>query len=354
MPVRGLFFNKFDLYEDKIKKIISHANSNGLMKLDCLQKDCSYDTIMENFLIPRYNFLIHRNEHGCLFKGGSLRHLTKTAHEKSKPVLNFDFGYFNHYKSFMFDFYLNDMSSSIKLDWESLSPNVNWNCAPKYIREYRDGCRRSVSNAVGETINSQDLSKCVVIWMQWNTELLRNSLFVNGQRIPQYQWVNLIAAKIKSLGLVPVVKLNIANHSEIYNDTVPNIDKSLMLVTNKEEVHASNRGSILDFNANNKLIANAKYHVILCSSVSNEIVFNDKPIIATGKSWFNGFDIFYEPKSWDDPFSEPVVNSAARNKWINWWLSRQVELKNSDEKIMEIYNKALAYLNKPVDLDWQI
>ena len=343
--MRGIFFNKHDLYESKIRKIMESSNSKGNLWLDCLKQDFPIKNVVDWVLDKKNDFLIHRNEHGCLFKGDSIVDINNRLNEKKIPFLNFDFGYFGHYKSYMFDFYLKDLSSSIKLDWLGLSESVNWDSVPAYVREYRMNSISSAQKMLGAPIDGVSGDNIVAIWMQWNTELLRKELFIGGKRIPQFEWINILCDKVKKLGMTPVVKMNMANHCEIYRDTTPFISKGVALFTNKGDVAESNPRAIFDKDINYKLIANAKYHIILCSSVSNEIVLNEKPIIATGKSWFNGLSVFYEPKSWEESFEEPKINFAARNKWINWWLSRQVKLSDVDSKIIETYRKAEQYLN---------
>ncbi len=348
---KGIFFNNHDLYQDKIKKIMDNANSKKKIRLDCLKLGVPADKAYEVATAKDgYDFLIHRNEHGALFKGKNLKKIAVD----DIPLLSFDFGYFSHYNSYMVDFYLRDMSSSINIEWENLPEDVDWSFAPDYIQEYRNKSLESVKSFANHDIDGADLKKTVTIWMQWNTGLLRNDLFVDGKKIPQYEWINLIAEKIRKCGFTPIVKMNIVDHSEIYNGTSPFVDKEILMVCDKEKVLKSNPRAVFDKDANHKLIANSNYHVILCSSVSNEIVLNEKPVIATGKSWFNGLDIFYEPKSWSDGFLKPEINFAARNKWINWWLSRQSKLEDSDEKILEVFGKAKSFLTRNPIIDFSI
>lgn len=353
--MRGLFFNKADLYEGKIRKIMDNANRGNKLRLDCLNKDSSSPEKIKEFLDrKKYDFIIHRNEHASLFKGENIKSIDKLAKESGVPFLSFDFGYFNHYQSYMFDFYTEDLKSSIALDWESLSNQVNWSNAPKYVQDYRNNSIAEVEKQKGENINTINTDNIVAVWMQWNTDLLRKEMFVDGKRILQYQWLNKICDKIRSMGMTPIIKMGMVDHYEINVQTIPLVEEKNILVTNKENVAKSNPRAILDKDANHKLIANAKYHIILCSSVSNEIVLNEKSIIATGRSWFNGLDIFYEPKSWEESFDKPKINFAARNKWINWWLSRQVKLQDTDQKIIDIVNQAKQYLSGEKALEYVI
>lgn len=344
--MRGLFFNKADLYESKIRKIIDNANRGNKLRLDCLNRDSSSPEKVKEFLDKgRYDFVIHRNEHGTLFKGENIRSIDKLAKQSGVPFLSFDFGYFSHFQSYMFDFYIEDLKSSINLEWGDLSSKVNWSAAPQYIQDYRRLSIENTSKFIGEKINNVDLSKCVAIWMQWNTDLLRSEMFVNGKRLSQAEWLNKICDKVRALGFIPIIKMGMVDHYEIFKQTIPFVEESNILITDKENVQKSNPRAILDKDANHKLIANAKYHILLCSSASNEIVLNDKPIITTGRSWFNGLDIFHEPKSWEENFLEPNINSAARNKWCNWWISRQVKLQDTDQKIIDVYHLAKKHLN---------
>jgi hypothetical protein len=97
-------------------------------------------------------------------------------------------------------------------------------------------------------------------------------------------------------------------------------------------------------NENIKLIAHAKYHIINCSSVSNELVLANVPVIATGRSWFTGLEVFIEPKSWDSILNDTVtVNEQNRNKWCNWWFTRQVKKDDIWDKIKEIYMRYPIY-----------
>lgn len=343
--MRGLFFNKADLYEGKIRKIIENANKGNKLRLDCLNRDSSSPERVKEFLDKgRYDFVIHRNEHGTLFKGENIKSINKLSRESGIPFLSFDFGYFSHFQSYMFDFYIDDLKSSINLEWDSLSDKPNWNSAPQYVKDHRRLSKENTNKFLGKTINDIDISKCVAIWMQWNADLLRQDLFVDGKRLSQAEWLNKICDKVRGLGFIPIIKMGMVDHYEIFKQTIPFVAESNTLVTDKDNVKKSNPRAIFDKDANYKLIANAKYHILLCSSASNEIVLNDKPIIMTGRSWFNGLDIFHEPKSWSEDFSEPSVNVAARNKWCNWWISRQTKLQDTDQKILDVYQMAKKHL----------
>ena len=61
-------------------------------------------------------------------------------------------------------------------------------------------------------------------------------------------------------------------------------------------------------------------------------MLSNKPVIATGRSWFNGLNIFHEPKDWDNlsaMVNDPKVYRMGptqlimRKKWINWWVKHQ-------------------------------
>ena len=328
---------KGEVYRGKVNVLLEHLG-RGEFPID-LCGDNS-EEVVDRAIADGYTALMHRNEHGRLFADGSLKWIRK-AISKGVPVLSFDFGYLDHYRTFMFDFYLQDLSSSIRHDWDRLPSEMDWKAAPEYVRKYRAKVFERVATADGSEFHG-----CVGVWMQWNADLLRRELRIEGRR-EQWEWVNQVCRKIRNLGFKPVVKLNIVNHSEVYNGTVPKIDPGTWLVSDKQKVVDSNHGRVAyDREVNWKMLAGCAYHVFMSSSVSHLMSLTGKPTIATGESWFNNLGIFEEPRGWMEPFTKPAPNKLTTSKWLNWWLQRQCEWKDSARVLTEVHGKAVEYYGR--------
>jgi hypothetical protein len=335
--MKFLIINSREQYANKLEILKNTCNNAGIVVDLWSSEDTS--NVVEYAISNNYSALIHRNEHGRLFADGSLQWVKESVN-KDLPVLSVDFGYFDHYKTFMFDFYRkHDLSSSIHEMWSDLPEKVNWSKAPKYIRKYRSKVFDKIAQADGSLYFGK-----VGVWMQWNTNLLRPEL----GNWPQWKWINNVCSNIRDLGLSPVVKMNIVNHSEIYQHTVPNIESWIPLVCDNANVSASNKCAYFDKEANWRMIAGCSYHVILCSSVSHLMVLTNRPVIATGQSWFNALNIFQEYVDWNSPLIKPKVNNNTRSKWINWWLDRQCLMDDSPAKLLQVYEAASAYFVKHI------
>jgi hypothetical protein len=332
--MKFLVVNSKEQYAGKLNLFKEHCDAAGLT-VDLWDAETK-DGVLDHARASGYSALLHRNEHGRLFADGSYKWV-KEAVATGIPVLSLDFGYLDHYKTFMFDYYRRqDLSSGIHDEWETLPDKVDWRVAPRYIRDFR----ANVLERVAKADNNRYAGK-VGIWMQWNTDLIRPEL----GKLKQWEWVNLVCKKVADLGLEPIVKMGIVDHSEIYSQTVPKIDPWVTLVCDRESVHKSNKRAILDKQANWRMVAGCSYHIILCSSVSHVMALTDKPVIATGQSWFNALGVFQEPVEWKSPLVRPEVDLVARSKWINWWLKHQCEFKDSPKRLLEIYELAKLHFN---------
>jgi len=329
---------KGDVYRGKCQLLVDTLHKTDF-PIDFHEGEVSPDDV-DRFITDGYTALMHRNEHGRLFADSSLKWIRR-ALEKRLPVLSFDFGYIDHYNTFMFDFYLEDLRSSIVIDWKSVSSEIKWDKSQKYAKKYRNKILEKVA-----TNDGSEFHGCVGIWMQWNADLLRDELFIDG-RNNQWEWVNLVSKKIRDLGFKPVVKMNIVDHSEIYNETVPKIDPGIPLISERTKIVDSNKGRVyFDKEVNWKMTAGCAYHVFMSSSVSHILALTNKPVIAMGESWFNGLGIFEEPRSWSEPLIKPIVNMDARRKWLNWWLERQCQHVDSASVLSMVHDKALNYYGR--------
>jgi hypothetical protein len=332
--MKFLVVNSKEPYVGKLNILREQCSTSGLV-LDLWDAE-DKSGLLDYAVSKGYSALIHRNEHGRLFADGSLGWIKQSVNS-GLPVLSLDFGYLDHYKTFMFDYYRKpDLSSGIHDEWANIPDKVDWRAAPKYVRQFRE----SILEKVARADNSKYAGK-VGVWMQWNTNLLRPELGT----LKQWKWVNLVCKKVFDLGLEPIVKMGIVDHSEIYRDTTPKIDPRISLVCDKQNVSKSNQRADFDGQANWKMVAGCSYHIILCSSVSHIMALTDKPVIATGQSWFNALGVFQEPVEWDSPLVKPEVNFSSRAKWINWWLKRQCQWGDSANKLIEVYELAKLHLN---------
>lgn len=294
----------------------------------------------------QFDAVVHRNEHGRLFADGALQAMYALVKAKL-PALSLDFGYFAHYKTFMLDFYVDagdGLKSSIYNDWSQLSVKVDWSKQPLYIQEYRNEVFQKISRADNSKYSGQ-----VAIWMQWNAKLLRPEIGTMSQA----DWLNKVIALVRQQGKVPVVKHNGVIHSELYEQTVPKIDKDVTILCDREKLRDKSPRLTYDKFANWNLVAGCDYHVAICSSVTNILSLAKKPVITMGQSWFNALGIFEEPINFPDRLEKPSVNNLNREKWMNWWLSRQAQFDDIPLLLASIIEKASLVYSEPKGELWK-
>lgn len=355
--VEFLFWNDKKLYDYKMRGILIDAlDDSGKRKkeykmsmvstLDNFFHDFSIEKTLKSIKKGRIaaDALIRRDEHGTLW-GGTEKWkevINECYNLKIKPMF-FDFGYFNHYDSFMVDNYNPNGKSDIFIEWSNISDIVNWDLADNYIQKYRNNFLKNLNKAkLEKPVDGLKEGGYVVIWPQYSMDLLRKE-FKEGlnKKDEVTDWINKICEIVLSEGLIPVVKGGPAMHkwSRLNTENIKNIK----IFTHTEKQSNELKNTNFEKDINYKLIAHAKYHIVSCSSVTNELVLANAPVVAMGKSWFTGLDIFEEPKSWDNLTKNAMnINLKNRNKWVNWWLSRQVKKEKTADKFFEIYTK---YLN---------
>lgn len=347
--VRILFWNNKELYELKTRQIVLASLRYPACKmwmtsmLDHFMSGFTIDRTIEALRTKQFDVhcVARRDEHGKLWgRQEEWMKMIAACHEMGIKTLNYDFGYFDHYNTFMVDTYDSNANSSIKLDWPNVSDELDWNQTPEYIQKYRNRFFKLLNRAKNEKpILNLKSGEYVVIWPQYSMDLVRPE-FREGlnKQTEVTDWVNKICDMVKKQGLTPVVKGGPA--MEHWGRLNIHQVKDAPVFTHTEKQLGELPSAMYQKDINYKLIAHAKYHVVSCSSVTNELVLADAPVIATGESWFTGLDIFNEPKSWDNLLDNPLyINHANRRKWTNWWLSRQVLKDDACNKFVEIYNK---------------
>lgn len=294
--------------------------------------------------IEDFNVLIHVSDHAKLETNNFWIDCCHKCIDKGVIPMALDFGYFDHGKTFMVDPYLRNCESSIKKDWIRINENLNFQDLQPNIREYKNKIIENFNIAKNqEPLNGLGSENYCVIWTQQALHLLRECFYIEGKRIFEHEWLINCINQIKKNGLIPVIKKAPNVHSQFEASLKKLKDECLIFTNNPRDVEKM-PFAIFEKDANVRLYAHSKFNIINSTSTSNEFLLCDKKIIATGKSWFNDFDIFYEPQSWDSLLNYQNPENKNQNKWINWWNLKQVPQNQIALKIKEAY---LNYFNSP-------
>jgi hypothetical protein len=351
--IKFLFWNDKELYEPKARQIVlesvtlkvPNCKMYLVSMLDNFYKDFTAQRTIDALKAGKFktDVLVRRDEHHRLFgKGWVDAGIIKQAHEMGIKTFAFDFGYFGHYESYMVDTYGPKGESSILVDWPNVSDQLDWSTAPDYIQDYRKNFLDKVNKYKNEApVDGLVSGQYVVIWPQYSMDLLKPEFKKGSEvRTEVTLWLNRCAEAVRQAGLTPVIKGGpaLADWSRL---NVADVKVEHFYLHNEKHLsdpRVTGGKFIKDINA--KLIAHAKYHIVGQSSVTNELVLTESPVVALGQSWFNGLDIFQEPTSWETVLNDPMrINKEARNKWVNWWLSKQVKKEDAASKFLETYTK---------------
>lgn len=284
--------------------------------------------------------VIRREEHGNRWGSDKdWKQVIEVCYENKILPMSFDYGYFDHYQTYMIDVYSKNAESSIKSDWNTLPTTVDWGKAPEYIKKYRENFlkiyNRAKNNPPIENLKSQEY---VIIWMPSDADLLKNQFKENPfvEKTAVSDWINRAIKIVSDSGLTPVIKGCPGLWRRFDISSVKNV-KIFACEHRQVKIFKS---VIFAEDINPKLLAHAKFNIFSHGSVSNELVLADAPIVALGNSWFNGLGVFNEPTSWDTLLHNATeVNQSNRNKWINWWINRQCLREDAINKIIEIHEK---------------
>lgn len=327
-------WNTHPTYQEKIDIFINQSKDNDKISITQIPADVGIGGIINYIQDKEVDCIIHRNEHGILHVTKEWATLTEYCLDKGIMVMSFDFGYFGHYDNFMVDFYQRDCVSSIYKQWNKVPTTLDWSTAPEQIQKYRSHLLKQVeecrSSELPDGLHKKDI---VTIWCQWTTDLIKLCFYENNKPIKMDKWVMKLIDIIKAEGMTPVVKMSpvkVINPFREIQTMCP------VFVGRKNHVEELEH-TLYSKHINSKLIAHSKYHVINCSSVSNELALCGAKTIAMGRSWFDGLGVFYEPRTWESvlQYQDPDPNNM--NKWFNWWLSRQVPMDQICNKMIEIY-----------------
>ena len=332
---------KIEVYQGKIDQYIlnnqSHINGYEFIQVpEDLHLSALFDYLKQNDAYA----LVHRNEHGLLHCTAEWVAFTNRCLENKIPVLSFDFGYFDHYNSFMVDFYTHNCISSIYHKWKTFKPTFDWNRTPAYMQKHRKSVleKFEAQKAAPNPLNADNL---VTVWGQWTTELIKHYFYQNGRHIPMDEWIRKLVPIIKDKGFSPAVKMSPVKSLRWFEE----LQKELPVFIGRKSHMSELPDTLYEKNVNSVLMVHSKFNIINCSSVSNELFLTDSKVIAMGRSWFDGLGVFYEPKNWGEIMDYKEPHPVNKNKWCNWWLECQCELKDLPEKIISTIDEARKYGN---------
>jgi hypothetical protein len=356
-PIRFLLWNAGAVSEIQMREIVHKSLDNPecemamVSQLDPFFKRYNLRTLAEDIVNRRtlgdYEFnpdaVIRRDEHGVFLAGKKWEIFMATCRNENPRLvrMSYDFGYFSHYNSYMVDVENAEGKSSIAWDWATLSDTVDWPSVPPYILKYCQSFLQKLRTARERPpVDDLPAGSYAVIWCQQDVDLLRPAFRKELSREPTSDftlWVTKICRSIRKMGLVPVVKTG-PNLMAATRLQVPAVVKIASVYVHTTE-HASRfPGTRFVSEASPRLIAHAAFHVVNNSSVTNELTLAGAPVVAMGRSWFNDLEIFSEPSSWDTLLDRATeVNHGNRNKWINWWITRQCEQHRVSQKAVELH-----------------
>jgi hypothetical protein len=235
-------------------------------------------------------------EHGRKFWTVRMREYVAWAIAKGIAPLHIDLSNFDHKKAYILDQYTPEAPGLIDEDWDALSDATPTpaELGPRFTA-YANAFRARLADAANEPPLRPP--GYVLFWTQGDTWM---------SRIPGdwHQIIGGIQSRLAARSLRLVVKTGrLARPRSLFP---ANCD----LIENDAKVPLQNE----------RLIRHAAWHILLTSSVSNELVLAGAPVLALGASRFSGHDVFAEAHDWHDINTMlPAVNPAARNRWIRWW-----------------------------------
>lgn len=261
-------------------------------------------------------------EHGGMFVNEEWRKACHWLYQNGIVPLQVDWAYFDHYRQLVFDPYESDGSTSVRRLWSSLPETPQWEKANPRIQHYRKymADEWDVAGQLGPVPGT--VPGYVLVYLQFSCAL---STFGTKN---YKDWVQAAKETIEIAGLQCVFKKARSGKVELPEDAV-----------------AFGEADGIP-HLNTRLLRYAKHSVIITSSVSNEAVLQGLPVVACGRSWFSGLDVFHEAVSWSNIAVTPEVNETARARWINFWIKRQVCLDELRPRIESLIEEGVGIKNK--------
>ncbi len=269
-------------------------------------------------------------EHGCLFATRPWQAAVNWLYDRDIAPLSVDLGYFDHYNALMFDRYERDGTSCIRNRWEGLSPNsIDWTGVHVQIRDYWH--RKQVEWEECKLRDPVAEPGYVAVWPQFSHSLCRFKPAHVNEWLQRVNDALMLAGKRVLFKGSPVQKTDIK------------FPRDATVVGHKD---------LKDKPWLNTLIQlHAAWHVTICSSVTNEMVVHGLPVTCTGRSWFQGLRVFYEPDDWEALAVKPELDPGARNRWIRWWIERQFHVSEAVKHLHFMLKEYWQSAEAPVDTE---
>lgn len=246
----------------------------------------------KNLLKQGAEYVARFDEHGHLFYTEEWIEFCAWAKAHRKVVLNLDFGYIDHYDRLLVDVYGEHGKSIVAREFPRISEEVTEPSYLDYKKKHAEDLR--LARELGPLEGTTD-GGYYAVWVSWNVDLMRAEIPSDNDSFTYevYEKVVLGTQKRIVIKAPPQTFVKMRPHVPVFRgrDRVENL----------------------------RIGAHAHGNIIVNSSVSCDLALAGFPVTALGRSWFNGLNVFYEPKSWDYAMVVQKPNAAQVNKWINWW-----------------------------------
>ena len=310
-------------YRDPDTKIISEAFiSNGwkIMEhhLDSRKPLWGLPKIIDAMKeAPR--IVMRWEEHAVQFANKEWLGACRWCHEHNILPMQVDWGYFNHYKTYLMDVYDIKGQPSILQKFDSMSETIEWQQAPKEFQDYKkymEGEWR-VAGELGPVPGTKP--GYVLIYQQF-------SHYLSTLKTKSYEdWCLKAQQAVEKAGLKCVWKLSKIRPTKLPTDAI-GFDETMGIS-----------------HLNTRLLKFCAHAVVITSTVSHEAALRNIPVVATGRGWHSGLGVFAEAKDWDDIAKTPVVDLAARAKWTNFWLQYSAPKRLANDLFNKTINRSALY-----------
>ena len=270
----------------------------------------------------KYDAVLIWDEHGRLFRSVKFAKFVNACYRAGAVPMSLDFGYFDHYKSFFLDEYCHDGQGRIKEKWDSINVDVKPNSRIDRFFKQMDELKEKALKA-GPIIEQP----YTCLWAQFSTTLAKNEFRIRDNN----EWINKTLKHIRDNGKNAVLKLCPLKRAwDSYAKSVPNMDG---VFTGKDRFQ------------NARLALFSENNILSNTGVTNELALLGVPVTVLGDSWFNGLDVFHEPKTWEEVGPAAPINVEARKRWIAYWIENQSYLEEVTDRILQLTQEGQSRLS---------